>query len=61
MSAIGHGVSWDDDNAPLLDEQGVELPRPSYRMGVSAEDIDWCDEATDAARAVLDAREGGAS
>jgi len=117
MSAIGHGVSWDDDNAPLkmaqyavqwdngssacgvfperfdteayadafgqawvdecnvrdfgtddpdedyytaeaFDVEARELPRPSYRMGVSAEDIDWCDEATDAARAVLDAREG---
>ena len=61
MSAIGHGVSWDDDNAPLRDEHGGELPRPGYRMGVTAEDIDWCDEHTDAARAVLDGREGGAS
>jgi hypothetical protein len=56
MSAIGHGVSWDDDNAPLRDEHGGELPRPGYRMGVSAEDIDWCDEHTDAARDVLDGR-----
>ena len=51
MSAIGHGVCWEDDNAPLTGEDGTELPRPGYPLRVYAEDITWSDEATDAARA----------
>lgn len=58
MSAIGHGVSWDDDLKPLRDEYGAELDRPGYALRVYADDIDWTDAYTDAARAVLAGREG---
>lgn len=58
MSAIGHGVSWDDDNEPLTGEDGADLPCLGYGLWVYAEDVIWSDAYTDAARAVLDGREG---
>ncbi len=64
MSAVGHGVSWEDDNEPLTraeyDPTNIEqctMYLPSVGdLRVSAEDITWSDEYTRAAWAVLEAR-----
>jgi hypothetical protein len=59
MEALGHGVAWEDDNEPLgyeVDGTRYDLPAVGD-LGVSVDDLTWDDEYTDAARAVLDARD----
>lgn len=66
MEAIGHGVAWSDDNAPLrglplvgvVDEDGEELPPVGDLPGCTIDDVQWVDAPTRAAWAVLDAKAG---